>query len=145
MPLFFISSFTRIYSLRRHKASFGKRNNGLTESILVENAHTHTQTNKFRIVTFMRVTNYTLAKWHSLVLLVRSFSFVHFGVCVCVYRLPSTYICEPFWRTHCISVFSIHSCVSWFVFALAFLIYLFVRSNDSKHSWNIALFSVYRC
>lgn len=42
-------------------------------------------------------------------------------------------------------VFSIQSCVSWFVFALAFLIYLFVRSNDSKHLRNIALFSVYRC
>lgn len=109
-------------------------------SILVENTHTQTHTNKFRIVTFMRVPNYTLAKWHSLVC---SFSFVRFGVWVFV-RMPcllSIYANNFGERT----VFSIHSCVSWFAFALAFLIYLFVRSNDSRHLRNIALFSVHRC
>lgn len=77
-------------------------------SILVENTHSRslTQTNKFRIVTFMRVPNYTLAKWHSLVC---SFSFVHLFNSVCVRVFVCAYAllcllstCEHFWRAHCI-------------------------------------------
>lgn len=121
MPLFFISPLAnRIYSLRRHKASFGKQNNGLTECIgrkrLQIHTHTHTyiQTNNFRIVTFMRVANYALVKWHSLVYsftLFHLFHFVRASLFVCVQAcLPFVLsMCEHHFGEHI--VFSIHSCL----------------------------------